>query len=79
MKNMTYTEALKDAIRSEMLKDPNVFLAGEDISVMGGSFGVSAGLFDDLVRIRIVNTPDSETAHCWSGSWLRQQRECVRS
>ena len=62
MKNMTYTEALKDAIRSEMLKDPNVFLAGEDISVMGGSFGVSAGLFDEFGPNRIVNTPISETA-----------------
>ena len=36
---MTYAEAVKDAMRCEMLKDPSVFLAGEDISVMGGSFG----------------------------------------
>ena len=34
MKNMTYTDALKDAIRSETLKDPNVFLAGDRKSVV---------------------------------------------
>lgn len=62
MKNMTYAEALKDAIRSEMLKDPMVFLAGEDISVMGGSFGVSMGLYDEFGPDRIVNCPISETA-----------------
>lgn len=62
MKNMTYAEALKDAIRSEMLKDPMVFMAGEDISVMGGSFGVSAGLFAEFGPDRIVNCPISETA-----------------
>lgn len=62
MKNMTYAEALKDAIRSEMLKDPLVFMAGEDISVMGGSFGVSAGLFAEFGPDRIVNCPISETA-----------------
>lgn len=62
MKNMTYAEALKSAIRSEMLKDSKVFMAGEDISVMGGSFGVSAGLFDEFGPERIVNCPISETA-----------------
>lgn len=62
MKNMTYTDALKDAIRSEMHKDPMVFVAGEDISVMGGSFGVTAGLFNEFGPDRIVNCPISETA-----------------
>lgn len=59
---MTYAEAVKDAMRCEMLKDPSVFLAGEDISVMGGSFGCSAGLFKEFGPKRIVNTPISETA-----------------
>ena len=59
---MTYAEAVKDAMRCEMLKDPSVFLAGEDISVMGGSFGCSAGLFKEFGAKRIVNTPISETA-----------------
>ena len=36
MKSMTYAEALKSAIRSEMQKDPEVFMAGEDISVRIG-------------------------------------------
>ena len=53
---MTYAEAVKDAMRCEMLKDPSVFLAGEDISVMGGSFGCSAGLFKEFGPKRIVNT-----------------------
>ena len=62
MKNMTYAEALRSAIRSEMQKDSKVFMAGEDISVMGGSFGVSAGLFDEFGPERIINCPISETA-----------------
>lgn len=59
---MTYAEAIKDAMRNEMLKDPLVFLAGEDIGVMGGSFGCSAGLLKEFGPDRIVNTPISETA-----------------
>lgn len=62
MKIMTYCEALREAIRGKMLLDPMVFMAGEDISVMGGSFGVSAGLFDEFGPMRIVNCPISETA-----------------
>ena len=62
MINMTYAEALRSAIRSEMQKDSKVFMDGEDISVMGGSFGVSAGLFDEFGPERIINCPISETA-----------------
>lgn len=62
MKEITYADAIKDAIRSKLLNDPTVFLAGEDISVMGGSFGVSAGLYSEFGPERIVNTPISETA-----------------
>ena len=59
---MTYAEAIRDTMRQEMRKDPMVFLAGEDISVMGGSFGCSVGLIDEFGPSRIVNTPISETA-----------------
>lgn len=59
---MTYAEAIKDAMRLQMLKNPNVFLAGEDIAKMGGSFGCSAGLYAELGPEKIVNTPISETA-----------------
>ena len=59
---ITYSEAIRDAMRCEMLKDANVFLAGEDIGVMGGSFGCSKDLLKEFGPERIVNTPISETA-----------------
>ena len=59
---MTYAEAVRDAMRCEMRKNPMVFLAGEDIAKMGGSFGCSAGLYDEFGPDRIVNCPISETA-----------------
>ena len=48
MTQMTYVEGMRDGIRQAMLKDPNVYLAGEDVGTFGGCFGQVAGLFDEL-------------------------------
>lgn len=49
-------------MRVAMQNDPNVYLAGEDVGIFGGCFGVTAGLFDEFGPSRIVDTPISETA-----------------
>lgn len=59
---MTYAEALRDGMRVEMLRDPNVYLAGEDVGPFGGCFGQTAGLYQEFGPDRIVDTPISETA-----------------
>jgi len=62
MKQMTYAEAIRDAMRVEMLRDPNVYLQGEDVGKFGGCFGVTAGLLAEFGPGRIIDTPISETA-----------------
>jgi len=60
MRELTYAEALREAMRMAMEKDPTVFVIGEDIGVYGGAFGVTAGLFDQFGADRIIDTPISE-------------------
>jgi pyruvate dehydrogenase E1 component beta subunit len=62
MRELTYAEALRETLRQAMTADPNVFMIGEDISVYGGAFGVSAGLIDEFGPERIIDTPISEAA-----------------
>ncbi|SFE43477.1 pyruvate dehydrogenase E1 component beta subunit [Thermoanaerobacter thermohydrosulfuricus] len=62
MRNMTYAEALIEAILNEMRRDPAVFLLGEDIGRFGGTFGVTRGLIDEFGEDRVRDTPISETA-----------------
>jgi len=62
MKKMTYAEAIRDGMRVEMKRDPNVYLAGEDVGVFGGVFGVTAGLMEEFGPSRVLDTPISETA-----------------
>ena len=57
---MTYVDAIRDAQRQEMLRDPNVFVAGEDVALMGSSFGQTAGLCDEFGVGRVLDTPISE-------------------
>ena len=48
MKNMTYRDAIKEAVREEMLRDPDVFIMGEDVGVFGNVFKVFWGLYDEF-------------------------------
>ncbi len=61
-RELTYAEALREAIRQAMETDERVFMIGEDIGVYGGAFGVSAGLIDLFGPERIRDTPISEAA-----------------
>jgi pyruvate dehydrogenase E1 component beta subunit len=60
MRELTYAEALREAIRMAMEKDPSVFVIGEDIGIYGGAFSVTAGLIDQFGPERIIDTPISE-------------------
>jgi pyruvate/2-oxoglutarate/acetoin dehydrogenase E1 component len=62
MREIAYREALREAIREEMLRDEKVFLLGEDIADLGGGFKVTPGLADEFGRDRVRNTPISEAA-----------------
>jgi pyruvate dehydrogenase E1 component beta subunit len=59
---MTYSEALNEALREEMRRDPTVFVMGEDVAVWGGGgvFGVTKGLVEEFGPERIRDTPISE-------------------
>ncbi len=62
MPEITYREAIKNAMVEEMRRDERVFLIGEDIGTYGGAFGVSAGMLEEFGPERIVETPISEDA-----------------
>ncbi len=59
-REMSYQEAIREALREEMLRDDRVFLMGEDIGKHGGAFGVTRTLFDQFGPERVRNTPISE-------------------
>ena len=62
MREITFLEAIREALRQEMKLDENVFILGEDVGVFGGCFGVTAGLFDEFGPDRVMDTPISEAA-----------------
>src|SRR5436305_124884 len=57
---VTYRQALTEALREEMDRDPNVFLLGEEIGRFGGSYKVTEGLIDQYGPERVLETPISE-------------------
>lgn len=61
-REITYLEAVREAMVQEMRRDPEVFLMGEDIGVYGGAFGVSKGMLEEFGPERIRETPISEAA-----------------
>ena len=63
----TYREAMRQAIREAMHRDPRVFLMGEDVGRYGGSYAVSKGLLEEFGPERIRDTPLSESAFVGAG------------
>ena len=60
MRELSYTEALREALTDELHRDPAVFIMGEDIGPYGGAFGVTRGLLETFGRKRVIDTPISE-------------------
>jgi pyruvate/2-oxoglutarate/acetoin dehydrogenase E1 component len=61
-REITYLEAVREAMMQEMRSDKEVFLIGEDIGTYGGAFGVSKGMLEEFGPERIRDTPISEAA-----------------
>jgi pyruvate dehydrogenase E1 component beta subunit len=64
---LTYREAMREAIRDAMRRDDRVFLMGEDVGRYGGCFAVSLGLLEEFGTERIRDTPLSESAFVGAG------------
>lgn len=60
MREITYAQAIKEAMCEEMRKDENVFLMGEDVGIYGGAFGISVGMYEEFGEERVKDTPISE-------------------
>lgn len=60
MREITYLEAIREALQQEMRRDERVFVIGEDVGVYGGAFGVTRGLVEEFGESRVIDTPISE-------------------
>src|ERR671937_532932 len=67
MPELSYREAVRDALSTAMRRDDDVFVMGEDIAEMGGSMGVTQGMLDEFGPDRVRNTPISEMAIVGAG------------
>src|SRR5258706_5173109 len=61
-KELSYLEAIREALAEEMRRDEKVFVLGEDVGEYGGAFGVTQGLFQEFGESRVLDTPISESA-----------------
>jgi len=64
---ITYRDAVREAIREALLADQHVFLMGEDVGRYGGCYAVTKGLLDEFGPDRIRDTPLSESAFVGAG------------
>ena len=67
MEELSYREAVRDAMSTAMRRDDDVFIMGEDIAEMGGSMGVTQGMLEEFGPDRVRNTPISEMAIVGAG------------
>lgn len=79
MREITYAEAIKEAMCEEMRRDNDVYFMGEDIGVYCGAFGVSRGMVQEFGEERVIDTPISETGFmgCAIGSAITGMRPIV--
>ncbi len=61
-RELTYGEAVKEAIAEEMRRDPTVFLIGEDVAEAGHPFKTLVGLVQEFGTERVIDTPITESA-----------------
>jgi 2-oxoisovalerate dehydrogenase E1 component len=60
MRQIPYWQAINEALREEMDRDPRVFVMGEDVGIYGGAYGVTRGLIEEYGPERVRDTPISE-------------------
>jgi 2-oxoisovalerate dehydrogenase E1 component beta subunit len=61
MHEVTYLEAIREALQEEMRRDPMVMVLGEDVGIYGGAFQVTKGLYEEFDGERVMDTPICET------------------
>jgi pyruvate dehydrogenase E1 component beta subunit len=66
-RELTYSEAIREAMSEEMRQNPDVFLIGEDVGTFGGVWGVSDGMLAEFGEERIRDTPITEAAIVGAG------------
>ncbi|MEP6776854.1 MAG: pyruvate dehydrogenase complex E1 component subunit beta [Chthoniobacterales bacterium] len=67
MREITYRQALNEALAEELARDPNVFLMGEEVAEYNGAYKVSQGLLEKFGPKRIIDTPISENGFAGMG------------
>jgi pyruvate dehydrogenase E1 component beta subunit len=67
MREITYRQALNEALAEELERDPNVFLMGEEVAEYQGAYKVSHGLLERFGPRRIIDTPISENGFAGLG------------
>ena len=67
MREITYRQALNEALAEELARDPNVFLMGEEVAEYNGAYKVSQGLLERFGPKRIIDTPISENGFAGLG------------
>ncbi len=79
MKEVSYLEAISEALKEEMERDKNVFILGEDVGFYGGAFKVTEGFYDKFGEWRVLDTPLSESGFTGAaiGSALMGMRPVV--
>jgi 2-oxoisovalerate dehydrogenase E1 component beta subunit len=61
-KELSYLDAIREALAEEMRRDHKVFVLGEDVGAYGGAFGATQGLYEEFGEMRVIDTPISESA-----------------
>ena len=67
-RELTYAEAIREAMSQAMRDDPTIFLMGEDVGIYGGAFGVTLGMVDEFGEERVRDTPISESVIVGAGA-----------
>lgn len=67
IRTLEYREALNEALREEMRRDPTVFVMGEGVGERGGSHKVTIGLLEEFGPERVIDTPISEASFTGAG------------
>lgn len=76
---ITYSQAINDALKEEMRRDGQMVVFGEDVAQFGGIFGLTRGLYEEFGPLRVRNSPVSENAivGVGIGAALTGLRPCI--
>ena len=67
MPEITYRDAMTQALREALQEDERMFIMGEDVALYGGSYAVTKGFVEEFGRERVIDTPISESAFVGAG------------